>query len=314
MTTANLTLKTLIGSYGNTQALKDGTVTAPGITLDFVEVTPVHTAFRRMVEQLEFDVSEMAVTTYMVAKAFDKQLAGLPVVLFRKFHHGTILCNVHSGIREPKDLEERRVGMRAFAQTGPTWSRGILQSEYGVDLSKVKWVTYEGSHVREFQDPKNVVRAPEGKKLNDMLVAGEIDAAIGAEGVTSPNVRPLIPDASNVEAAWFKKTGIYPVNHMVVVKRSLVDAHPWLPGALFGAFKTAKELYLDRLNREGPASADDTLKLELKEMVGGDPLPYGVPPDRKSYEALARFAFEHKILPRPYRVEDLFDRSVLDLE
>ncbi len=313
MTTANVVLKTLIGSYGNTRALKDGTVTAPGITLDFVEVTPVYTAFRRMVEQLEFDVSEMAVTTYLVARAFDKQFTGLPVVLFRKFHHGTILCNVRSGIRAPKDLEGRRVGMRAYAQTGPTWSRGILQSEYGVDLGKVQWVTYEGSHVREFQDPANVTRAPEGKKMADMLVAGEIDAAIGAEGLSSPNVRPLIPDAAQVEAAWFKKTGLYPVNHMVVVKRSVVDAHPGILGALFGAFKTAKELYLDRLTREGPASADDRLTLQLKEMVGGDPFPYGVPPDRKSYETLARYAFEHGILPRPYRVEDLFDRSVLDL-
>ena len=175
-------------------------------------------------------------------------------------------------------------------------------------------ITYEGSHVREFQDPRNVTRAPGGKRLIDMLVAGAIDAAIGAEGVTSPDVRPLIPDASKVEAAWFKKTGIYPVNHMVVVKRSLVDSHPWILGALFGAFKTAKELYLNRLNREGPSTDDDRVKLQLKEIVGEDPLPYGVPPDRKSYETLGRFAFEHGILPRPYRVEDLFDRSVLDLK
>lgn len=138
MAHANLILKALIGTYGNTQALKDGTVTVPGITLNFADITPVYPAFRRVVEESEFDVAELAVTTYMVAKAFNKQLAGLPVVLFRKFHHGTILCNVRSGIQEPRDLEGRRVGMRAFAQTGPTWSRGILQSEYGVDLGKVK--------------------------------------------------------------------------------------------------------------------------------------------------------------------------------
>ena len=313
MTTANVVLKTLIGSYGNTRALKDGTVTAPGITLDFVEVVPVYPAFPRVIAE-EFDVAELAVTTYLVARAFGKPLTGLPVVLFRKFHHGTILYNVKSGIREPKDLEGRRVGMRAFAQTGPTWSRGILQSEYGVDLGKVRWVTFEGSHVREFQDPPNVARAPEDKKMADMLVAGEIDAAIGVEGFSSPAVRPLIPDAARVEAAWFRKTGIYPVNHMVVVKRSVVDAHPGVLAALLGAFKTAKELYLDRLTREGPASADDRLALQLKEMVGGDPFPYGVPKDRKAYETLARFAFEHGMLPKPYGVEDLFDRSILDLE
>ncbi len=311
MTNANLRLKALIGTYGNTDALKKGAVTVPGVTLDFADINPVYPAFRRVVEGPEFDVAELAVTTYMVATAFNKPLAGLPVVLWRKFHHAPILCNVRSGIREPKDLEGRKVGMRAFAQTGPTWSRGILHSEYGVDLSKVQWITYEGSHVREFQDPKHVTRAAEGKKLIDMLVAGEIDAAIGAEGVNSPNVRPLIPDAAKVEAAWYKKTGIYPVNHMVVVKRSLADSHPWVLGALLEAFKAAKEVYVHRLDREGPTTKEDQTYLRMKEIVG-DPLPYGVPPDRKSYETLARFAFEHGVLPKAYRAEDLFDRPVLE--
>lgn len=313
MTTTNLVLKTAIGNHGNTKALKDGTVKVPGVIFDFVEIVPVYKAFKAMVQKLEFDVSEMAVTTYMLAKSFDKQLTALPVVLVRIFHHGTIFCNVNAGIREPKDLEGRRVGIRAYAQTGPTWSRGILQNEYGVDLDKVTWVTYEGSHVGEYQDPKNCVRAPEGKKLDEMLVAGEIDAAIGPNPIESPQVKPLFARASEIEAAWFRKTGIYPINHIVVVKRALVASHPRVVGELFKAFKSAKELYLERLAANGPSSADDKLKLRLKEIVGGDPLPYGVAPNRKGFEALARYAYQQNMLPKEYRIEDLFDPAVIAL-
>ncbi len=314
MTTTRLVLKAVIGNYGNTRALKDGAVTTPRITFEFVEIFPLFKASIRMVQQLEFDVSEMGFTTYMLAKSFNKQLTALPIVPVRKFHHGTILCNVRSGIQEPKDLEGRRVGIRAYALTAPTWSRGILQSDYGVDLSKVTWVTFEGPHVSEFHDPKNAVRAPEGKKMDQMLIAGEIDASIGPDSIDSPEIKPLFAGASDVEAEWFKKTGIYPINHIVVVKSELASSHPWILGELFDLFKTAKELYLDRLNTSGPSSPDDELKLKLKGIVGGDPLPYGVLPNRKSIEAIAQFAYEQKMLPRPYSVKELFDPSVMDLE
>ncbi len=312
-TITNLVLKTAIGSYGNTKALKDGTVQARGITFDFIEISPANRAFRPMVERLEFDVSEMALTTYMIAKSFDKQMTALPIVLVRMFHHGTILCNVRAGIRSPKELEGKKVGLRAYAQTGPTWSRGILQSDYGVDLGKVTWVAFEGSHVSEYQDPENVVRALDGKKMTDMLLAGEIDAAIGAGPIDSPEVKPLF-DRADVEAAWFKKTGIYPVNHIVVIKSEIASSHPWVSGELFGAFKTAKELYLDRLRTKGPSSADDELKLRLSAIVGGDPLPYGIRPNRKAIEALAQFSFEQRLLPKRYSIEELFDPSVFELE
>ena len=309
----NLVLRTAIGSYGNTKSLKDGTIKVPGATFDFVEILPVYKAFKPMVQKLEFDVSEMALTTYMVAKSFNKQLTALPIVLVRIFHHGTIMCNVNSGIRTPKDLEGKRVGIRAYAQTGPAWSRGILQNEYGVNLDKVTWVTYEDSHVSEYRDPEICVRAPEGKQMDAMLAAGEIDAAIGSHAVSSPDVRPLFAGAADLEAAWFKKTGIYPLNHIVVVKRELVTSHPWLVAELFKAFKSAKEHYLQRLSASGPSSDDDEMKLRLKGIVGGDPLPYGVDLNRKGIETLAQYAFQQKLLPKLYRVEDLFDPSVLAL-
>ncbi len=311
---AHLVLKTAIGSYGNTQALKEGIVKPRGMSFDFQEISPVNRAFRPMVERLEFDLSEMALTTYLIAKSFDKELTALPIVLVRQFHHGTIQCNVGSGIRKPKDLEGKKIGLRAYAQTGPTWSRGILQNDYGVDLGTVTWVTYEGSHVNEYRDPPNVVRADAGKKITDMLLSGEIDAAIGAGRIDSPTVKPLFDRAPDVEAAWFRKMGVYPANHIVVVKSELTSSHPWILGELFGAFKAAKELYLDRLRTNGPSTPDDELKLLLKTIVGGDPLPYGIRPNRLAIETLARYSFEQGLLPRPYTVEDVFDPTVMALE
>lgn len=313
MTANKLVLRAAIGNYGNTKWLKDGTIKVPGVSFDFVEIVPVYKAFKSMVQKLEFDVSEMAVTTYMLAKSFDKQLTALPIILVRRFHHGTIMCNARSGIRVPKDLEGKRVGIRAYAQTGPTWSRGILQNEYGVDLDKVTWVTYESSHVSEYQDPGICVRAPEGKNMDEMLAAGEIDAAVGPNPIASPEVKPLFEQAEDVEAAWFRKTGIYPVNHLVVIKSELAAAQPWLSGELYKAFKSAKEAYLQQLAANGPSSDEDKAKLRLQAIVGADPLPYELAANRKGIETLAQYAFQQNILPKPYRVEELFDPSVLAL-
>ena len=314
MTETPLVLKTVIGNYGQTKALKEGAVTSERVKFEFIEeYSPTNRAFRPMVERLAFDVSEMALTTYLVAKSFDKKMTALPVVPMRLFHHGAIQYHVKSGIRSPRDLEGKRVGLRAYAQTGPTWSRGILHSEYGVDLGKVTWVSFEASHVAEYRDPVNVVRAEAGKKIGEMLLAGEIDAAIGAERIDSPDVKPLFDRAAEVEAAWFKKTGIYPVNHIVVVKNDLAAAYPWLLGELFRAFKTAKELYLERLYSQGPSTPGDEQILRLKAIVGGDPLPYGLPSNRRAIEALTQFSFEQGMLPRPLKIEELFDPSVMDL-
>lgn len=312
--TDHLVLKTAIGNYGSTRALKDGTVPLPGAALDFAEITPIYKAFGLMIRQAEFDVSEMAFTTYLLARHFGKPLTALPVVLKRIFHHGTIMCNATSGIREPKDLEGKRVGVRAYAQTGPTWSRGILRSEYGVDLGKVNWITFEGSHVDEYQDPDFVFRAPEGKGLQDMLLAGEIDAAISPNRIIAPEVKPLFADAADLEARWFQKTGIYPINHIVVVNGKIAAAHPEILSVLFDAFKKAKAVYLDRLEAQGPASAEDELQLRMMKIVGPDPLPCGVRPNRKATEAMAHFVFDQKMLPRLYSVEEIFDAAVRDFE
>jgi len=310
--TTTTVLKTLLGTYSYTKAIKDGTITIPGFELEFVEIEPVHDGFGAMADRLEFDVAEMAITTYILARSFDKPITGLPVVVSRNFHHRRILYNTTSGIREPKDLEGKRVGMRAYTQTTPLWCRGVLQHEYGVDLDKITWVAFEGAHVKAYQNPPNVEMAPAGKQMSQMLASGEIDAAIGAAGVDSPDVKPLIPNPASAEAAWFTKHGVYPINHMITVRNDLVAQHPGILERLFVAFTRARQAYMQHLEGSGPFSAADQEMIRLKEIVG-DPLPYGVGPNRAAIEMAARFAYEQHVVPKVYTVEELFQPDVIRL-
>src|SRR5579884_1808543 len=188
-------LKTVTRTQGNNQALKDGTVKPANIAFEFVEVNPLIDAFRRMVRGLEFDVCEMAITTYICARANGKKMTAIPVFLVRAFHHGAILVNSEAGIRSPKDLEGKRVGVnRGYTVTTGVWARSILQEEYGVDLSKITWVLSGAEHVAEYRPPANVVPIEPGKKMEEMLISGELAAAVGVD-VKSPDVHPLIPNA-----------------------------------------------------------------------------------------------------------------------
>lgn len=311
MTTTTV-LKTLLGTYPHTKAIKDGTVKIPGVELEFVEIEPVHDGFGRMADRLEFDVAEMAITTYILARSFDKQITGLPVVVSRNFHHRRMFYNVKSGIREPKDLEGKRVGMRAYTQTMPLWNRGVLQHEYGVDLDKITWVAFEGAHVKAFHNPSNVEMAPAGKKLGQMLTDGEIDAAFGDVGGQSPDVQPLIPRAAEAEVAWFNRHGVYPINHMITVRNDLIAANPGILQQLFAAFTAARQVQAQHLEGSGPFTPADQDMLRLKGIVG-DPLPYGIEPNRKAIEMAAQFAYEQHIVPRIYSVEELFRPEVIRL-
>ena len=183
MTTATrtTTLKTAIGTYGHTKGLKDGSVAAPGLQFDHVEVTPIINAFRRMCRTLEFDVSEMAITTYLTAKAYNKPFTALPVFVVRQFHHAPLVYNVKSGVQSPKDLEGKRVGVRAYTVTSGVWARGILATEYGVDLSKITWVIADEEHVEEYHKdtPSNVERKL-GANLGEMVARSE-ERRVGKE-------------------------------------------------------------------------------------------------------------------------------------
>src|SRR5438093_259332 len=219
-------LKTVTRTQGNNKALKDGTVRPRTFTFDFEEVDPLIAAFRRMVRGNEFDICEMAITTYICAKAHVKPMTAVPVFLVRAFHHGAILVNTRAGIRSPKDLEGKKVGVnRGYTVTTGLWARSILQHQYGVDLSRITWVLSGDEHVAEYQPPANVVPIEKGKKMDDMLVTGEIPAAIGVQ-VASPDVKPLIENAREAGFDALRERRLYPINHTIVVRNDVLAAHP----------------------------------------------------------------------------------------
>lgn len=300
-------LKTVTRTQGNNQALKDGTVKPKNVGFDFIEVNPLIDAFRRMVRGLEFDVCEMAITTYICARAHGKKMTAIPVFLVRAFHHGAILVNTNAGIRSPKDLEGKRVGVnRGYTVTTGVWARSILQQEYGVDLSKVTWVLSGDEHVAEYRPPANVVPIEKGKKMSDMLASGELVAAIGVES-DSPNVKPLIPDALEAGLAALKARGHYPINHTIVVRDEILQQYPGLAADVFAAFAEAKHLYLDRLKAGKIEKLTETDRVHQRVMeITADPLPYGIDANRKVVEELIRHAGTQKIIDRPFAVEELF--------
>ena len=231
----------------------------------------------------------------------------------RQFHHAPIVYNVHAGVASPKDLEGKKVGVRAYTVTTGVWVRGILKSEYGVDLDKITWVVVDEEHVQEYRKPSNVEERPKAN-LGEMVAKGELAAAIGAGKVDSPDVTPLFPNAGELEAAWYRKTGIYPINHTVVVKDSLLQADPTLAPRVFSAFKDAKGALLKQLAGGGELSGEAQTLAQRRKVVGDDPLPYGLAKNRTAMEAIIRFALDQKILPRAVEPEAMFPSNTLGLE
>jgi 4,5-dihydroxyphthalate decarboxylase len=307
-------LKTVTRSQGNNRALKAGEVKPKTFEFDFVEVDPLIAAFRRMVRANEFDICEMAITTYICAKEFGKPMTAIPVPLVRAFHHGAILVNTKAGIRTPKDLEGKKVGVsRGFTVTTGVWVRGILQNEYGVDLNKITWVLSGDEHVAEWQRPANVVPIEAGKKMEDMLISGELVAAIGLD-VKSPDVVPLIPNALDAGLKALRERGHYPINHLVVIKDELIGKHPDLAADVFNAFAESKRLYVGRLKAgkiEKPTEVDEVHKKVMA--ITGEPLPYGVEPNRKVIEELIGHALAQGIITKPVTVDELFVPSTRSL-
>jgi ABC-type nitrate/sulfonate/bicarbonate transport system substrate-binding protein len=305
MTVRSTRLKAVFQTQGHTSVLKDGTVRPRDFEFEFEEVPAIIQAFRRMVRGLEFDVSEMALTTYLSARAHHKPFTALPIFLVRAFHHGAILCNTTQGIRGPGDLEGKRVGVnRGYTVTTGVWARSILQHEHGVDLSRITWVLSGDEHVAEFQAPANVVRLEQGKTLQDALVAGELAATIGVQ-VAHPDVAPLIPDAEEAGFRALARDGHYPINHLLVVKDAVLESQPHLAEQLFEAFTAAKRPYLERLRAAALTPADRMYRRVL-DITGSDPLPYGIEANRAMVAALIGYAHEQQIISRPYEVEELF--------
>ena len=306
-----------IGNYGLTKPLKDGSIRTPELNLEYIQVDPIVAAMRRMVRGLEFDICEMAFTTYLCAKACGKPITAIPVFLTRNFHHWAIFYNVKSGITKPKDLEGRTVAVnRGYTVTTGLWARGILQAEYGVDLNKITWAPTDDEHVAEYKAPPNVDYSYRGKPIADLLLLGQVAAAVGDVRVNSPDIKPLIPDARNAGFAYFRKTGVYPINHGLVIKDSVLKAQPELAQKLFNAFQAAKKTYLAHLDAGANLSPADESAIALKQVVG-DPFPFGISdrngPNRKAIETLVQFAVDQQVIPKKYSVEELFASETLNL-
>jgi len=303
--------RTVTRTQGNNRALKEGAVKPGTFEFDFLEVDPLIDAFRRMVRGLEFDISEMALTTYLAAREHGKRFTALPVFLVRAFHHGAIVVNTKSGIRGPKDLEGKRVGVaRGYTVTTGVWARSVLQHEHGVDLSKVTWVLSGDEHVAEFEPPANVVPLEKGRKMADLVISGELPAAINVD-IDHPDVKPLLPDAKEAGFEALRKRGHYPINHTVVVKDELLAAHPELAADVFEAFAESKRRYVEKLRAgaiEKPTAMDE-MHRRVMQITGKDPLPYGIEPNRGPLEELIASAKEQGIIRRAFAPEELFAAS-----
>jgi 4,5-dihydroxyphthalate decarboxylase len=275
-------LKTLLGDYPVTRALREGRVRSDLVELDIAEVKVPHTAFKRVVRDLEFDVAEIAIVTFLMAKSFGKPYVLLPAVMFGRFQH-PYLVSISS--LKPKDLEGKRVAIRSSSVTTVAWIRGILADDHGVDLGKVRWVTFEEAHVAEFRDPPGTERAPAGETPLAMLLEGEVDAAVLSDPVPQdPRLRPVIPDPAVAAQDWHRRKGALQVNHLVCVRSSLARA-------------VRDEVY---------RMLCDSKKL-VPRMDGIDTSPFGLEQNRRNLEVAIDYVFRQGLIPRRFGVDELFE-------
>jgi 4,5-dihydroxyphthalate decarboxylase len=304
-------LFTLTRAQGANQALVDHAIAPEGWTLRFADEPVLVKGFRKMVRNNEYDVAELAVTTYLTAKEHGAAFTALPVFLVRDFHHGKTQVLADGPIKTAADLAGKRVGVnRGYTVTAGVWARAAL-ADAGLDLSSVTWVLSGDEHVATYVPPSNVVSAPEGRSLEELLLAGELDAVVNA-GIENDAVVSLLPE----NASWdsLRETGFVPINHLVVIRDELLDANPGLAAAVFRAFAEAKRPYLDRLrNGEGDAGQDRLLRKAMEITGATDPLPYGVEVNRVALEKLMENAIAQGILTRPAAVEDVFVPETLGL-
>ena len=288
-------LKTLLGEYPVTSALKQGRIRSEVVEFDFADVKVPNTAFKRVVRDLEFDVAELAIVTFLMAKAHGKPLRLLPAVMFGRFQHPYLVC-----IRElnPKNLEGKRIAIRSSSVTTVAWIRGILADDHGVDLDRVKWVTFEDAHVAEYRDPPGVERAAEGKTPLAMLLAGEVDAAVLAEPLPKDErLKSVIPDPAAAAADWQRRNNALQINHMVVVKESLLKSDPATVREVFDLLLQSK-----RISDKGS-----------KEKNSIDTSPFGLEANRRNLEVAIDYVYRQKLIPRRYAVDELFDGVTRDL-
>jgi 4,5-dihydroxyphthalate decarboxylase len=312
-------LKIAVADHPHTTAIKNGSIPIEGVDAEFITVQPQIGAFRRMVRDVEFDVCEIAPTTYIIARAYGRPFKALPIFVVRRFHHSGLLVRPDAGIASPKDLEGKNVGVRAFSVTTGVWTRQVLIDEFGVDDSKINWFVDDEEHVQEMVLPSNVSRVAQGDSLAEMMARGDLvagfaaAAGIGRTGnptggwqEVEANYPDLFPNAEELEADYFRRTNVYPMHGTIVVKDAVLDAHPWIAKSLFDAFSKAKDDWVAKL-QAGTAEGPNARKYaDLAKIVGPDPLPYGIEANRATIEALEKTAFDQSLTPRRMSMDELF--------
>ncbi len=291
---SKVNLFTLLGSYPNTLPIKEGKVPSDLVEFEFADVKVANKGFKPLVREAKFDVGELAIVTFLQAKAFNKPYVLMPVSVVARSQHHTLAYNPERGELTPGGLAGKRVGIRAYSVTTGVWVRGVLKEQYGLDLDKVHWVTFEDPHVAEYTDPPTMERAPAGKDMAQMLLDGELDAAVVGDKLPDPKLRMLIPDSEKAAADWAEKHG-NPINHMLVVRSELSRTRPDVVRDVFRIFKESRDI---------AARAGDKRAAQLQ---------FGLEANRLALESIIDICVDQKLIPRRYNVEELFDDTTRSL-
>jgi 4,5-dihydroxyphthalate decarboxylase len=309
--------------YDRIEPLRSGEVRAEGIDLNVMVFPSGRQIFDRMVGGGEFDASELSASEFIAhAGRGNSPFVAIPVFPSRVFRHGYIFINRRSGIRTPKDLEGRRVGLPLYTQTASIWLRGHLMHQFGVDISRIRWVqgavetggTHGNPHTLPLLRPAVIEQNTTGRPLGELLARGEIDAYLGSRKPpsfsTDPNVIRLLPDHHARERELYQRDKIFPIMHLVAIRRAVYEKNPWIASSLYAAFVEAKRIARARLRYAGSLAAmlpwlQDELE-EIDEVFGGDPFVYGVEPNRPTLEALVQYMHEQHFIAEPMPVENLF--------
>jgi 4,5-dihydroxyphthalate decarboxylase len=289
-----ITLRMNLADYPVTRALKSGQITSDIVKLDFCGPKVAHDGFKPMIRENAFDAGELAIVTYLQAKAYAKPYVLLPISVLGRFQHHCVAYSKEFGHLDPKDIEGRRVGVRTYAQTTGLWVRGILQHEYGVDLDKVTWMTIDDGHLLEYADPPNCERLPKGASIPDMLLRGELAAAIlGMDMPKDERLRTLIQEPQTAAGSWYEREKVIPINHMIGVHAELSRRHP----------DVVREIFRLVLESAAAAPAADVPL----------PLPVSLEANRRGLEMAIDWSYEQKIIPRRFTVDELFDDCTAQL-
>jgi len=287
-----VTLYSLLGSHAGTRALKTGQVSSPLVSFEFADVKVVNTQFKALMREAKYDFGEIAINTYLQGYEYGKPYVLLPATIMGRNQHHTIFYNAERGVMTPHDLTGGRVGVRAYTQTTGVWVRGFLAEDYGVDLRSITWVTFEEAHLAEYRDPPNVRRAPAGTELKQMLLDGEIDAAILGDVDEQGPLTRLIPNHEEEGRRWAQAHGGVPINHMAVIRRSIAESQP----------EVVREVY--RLLKESRAAAADV------PTGPDDPLRFGIAATRRSLERMVKYSLEQGLISRSPAADELFADAV----